>query len=212
MSPEVLSRAFEPFYTTRFAGRGLGLPAAQGIVRSHGGTISLKSSSGQGTQVDVVLPALQPSRTAVAPAVSPTLEESGDEPSEDGRLVLVVDDEDQVRDMCRQMLLRLGFDSIGARTGYEAVAIYREQHASIAAIVLDLTMPGMNGYETLEAVRRINPRVCVLLSSGYAEPGVVAGVSGAPVAAFLGKPFTLPDLQARLGAALAQTAGTSRRT
>jgi CheY-like chemotaxis protein len=106
--------------------------------------------------------------------------------------------------MCRQMLLRLGFDSIGARTGYEAVAIYREQHASIVAIVLDLTMPGMNGYETLEALRRINPRVCVLLSSGYAEPGVLAGVSGAPVAAFLGKPFSLPDLQTRLNAALAQ--------
>ena len=204
MSPEVLSRAFEPFYTTRFAGRGLGLPAAQGIVRSHGGTISLKSSPGHGTQVDVVLPALHPSRAAIAPTVSPAHEDSAAVRSEDGRLVLVVDDEDPVRDMCRQMLLRLGFDSIGARTGYEAVAIYREQHASIVAIVLDLTMPGMNGYETLEALRRINPRVCVLLSSGYAEPGVLAGVSGAPVAAFLGKPFSLPDLQTRLNAALAQ--------
>ena len=112
----------------------------------------------------------------------------------------------------RQMLLRLGFDSIGARTGYEAVALYREQRASIVAIVLDLTMPGMNGYETLEALRRINPRVCVLLSSGYAEPGVVAGVSGAPVAAFLGKPFTLPDLQTRLAAALLQTHGAPHRS
>jgi CheY-like chemotaxis protein len=205
MSPEVLSRAFEPFYTTRFAGRGLGLPAAQGIVRSHGGTISLKSSPGQGTQVDVVLPALQASRAAIASVVSPAHDDNADVRAEDGRLVLVVDDEEPVRDMCRQMLLRLGFDSIGARTGYEAVAIYREQHASIVAIVLDLTMPGMNGYETLEALRRINPRVCVLLSSGYAEPGVLAGVSGAPVAAFLGKPFSLPDLQTRLSAALTQT-------
>jgi CheY-like chemotaxis protein len=211
MSPEVLSRAFEPFYTTRFAGRGLGLPAAQGIVRSHGGTISLKSSPGQGTQVDVVLPALHPSRMAVAP---PLPSSRASEPAvsfEDARLVLVVDDEDPVRDMCRQMLLRLGFDSIGARTGYEAVAIYREQHASIVAVVLDLTMPGMNGYETLEALRAINPLVSVLLSSGYAEPGVLAGVSGAPVAAFLGKPFTLPDLQARLGAALVQGTGARRQ-
>jgi PAS domain S-box-containing protein len=212
MSADVLSRAFEPFYTTRFAGRGLGLPAAQGIVRSHGGTISLKSSPGQGTQVDVVLPALHPSRAAAVQPLAPAHTIVDEAPSDRGRMVLVVDDEDPVRDMCRQMLLRLGFDSIGARTGYEAVAIYREQYASIGAVVLDLTMPGMNGYETLEALRRINPRVCVLLSSGYAEPGVLAGVSGAPVAAFLGKPFTLPDLQTRLGAALAQTTGAPHRS
>jgi PAS domain S-box-containing protein len=187
--PEDLhDRVFDPFYTTKFTGRGLGLAATLGIVHGHGGAVQLTSVPGAGASFQLYFPACAAIRS-VAVATST--------PEADGRpsgVILVVDDEALVRRTAHQILERGGYSVLEARDGHEAVTLFAIHGDSIRAVLLDLTMPGMDGEATLRELMRIRDDVKVLLSSGYSEQDAVPRFDLQKFAPFLQKPYTAQAL------------------
>ncbi len=185
---ETAARIFEPFYTTKFSGRGLGMAAVLGIVRGHKGAIKLDTALGKGTSFRILLPA---SDKAVKPAqrekLAPALKNSG--------LVLLVDDEEIVRRTGREMLEELGFDVVTAKDGRKAVAIFSAQHQQISFVLMDMTMPEMDGEEAFHELKRIAPTVKVIICSGYNEQEITPRFAQRELAGFLKKPFQLAELQ-----------------
>lgn len=188
-----LPRIFDPFFSTKFTGRGLGLPVVLGIVRAHHGNIRVRTAPELGTCVTVYLPAVGVDRPAVPtrdiPA-APSWKGSG--------LILVIDDEDLVRDVARRMIERMGFHVITARDGIEGIRLFRERTGEIRAIVLDLTMPRMDGEAALREIRAIRKDVPVILASGFTEWDVSAALRNDPAVLFLQKPFRQPLFADRL--------------
>lgn len=159
MDGPTVAQMFDPFFTTKFAGRGLGMAAVLGIVRGHAGAIDVESCPGKGTRVRVFFPASGARSLFAAPGSAEDLRGQG--------VVLVVDDEENVRITTRLLLQEFGFEVIAARDGVEAIEAFRAQSGRIGAVLLDLTMPGMDGLETLKELRRIAPEIPVVLASGY---------------------------------------------
>ena len=192
MDSETMKRIFEPFFSTKFTGRGLGLAAASGILRAHRGAIEVQSVPGKGSVFTVYLPAAQgcaerlPRQAGAAPAPA------------DGGLILVVDDEEVVRLAATRALERFGFRVRPAASGAEAVRIFEESRGDLAAVLLDLTMPGMDGLETLRRFKTFRGDVPVLLSSGYSEMEARRRFEGQPLAGFIQKPYTAAQLAERL--------------
>jgi CheY-like chemotaxis protein len=198
MDGKTLARIFEPFYSTKFTGRGLGLSAALGIMRSHHGFIKVRSAPGEGTTFLLLLPLAE-----AAPGVSPAAEPGAREHATIGpATVLVVDDEEVVRDVARSALEMGGYRVLLAKDGQEAVALFRENADGIEAVILDLTMPRMDGAEALFAIRQIARDVPVVLSSGYSEEDTMARSAGLPGVSFIQKPYTPARLVAKVSAAL----------
>ncbi len=200
MSEEVRARIFDPFFTTKFMGRGLGLASVMGIVRGHGGAVRLTSAPGQGTTFTMLLPV---STRAVAPA--PVVALPGGLPLSGGA-VLVVDDEESVRGMAVRMLARMGLSAYEAADGAEALRVFGERRAEILGVLLDMTMPGMSGEETFVALRRLDPGLHVLMTSGFSADDVVGRESLRGVAGFIQKPYRYEELEVALRAALATPA------
>jgi PAS domain S-box-containing protein len=198
MAPEVKARIFEPFYSTKFSGHGLGLAAVLGIVRSHRGAIKVYSEPGRGTTFKLLFP-------AIAEGVQEP-EKPGDSVSSwrGVGLALVIDDEETVRAVAARTLESLGFTPLIASDGAEGVRVFRGHADSLRLVLLDLTMPHMNGEETYRELHRINPRVPVVLMSGFTEKDTVDRFAGKELAGFIQKPFDRNRLQAKLHAVLTQ--------
>jgi CheY-like chemotaxis protein len=206
MDAATRARIFEPFFSTKFTGRGMGLSAVLGIVRRHGGWVCLDSALGKGSSFRVWLPvASASSEKRAAPVVAKGAPGRG--------LILVIDDEEAVREMVRRALERRRYQVILAENGQAGVEIFPQIARDVAAVILDLTMPVMGGEEALDHLRRIRPDVPVVLTSGYSEEDAMRRMEGKGVAGFLQKPFTTEQLAQKLrslfGAEKAAAAGGS---
>ena len=191
MDAETIGRIFDPFFTTKFTGRGLGLSAMLGIVRGHRAGIRVESLPGQGTTFVLLFPATE------EPAPVETLDLTPEAAPVKGS-VLVVDDEEIVRDLSQMALEAIGLEVLTARDGLEAVAAVELHGPSLRMVLMDLTMPRMDGAEALRIIRAMQPRLPVILTSGYTEQESLRGVEGLDPSAFLQKPFRVPDLQMRV--------------
>ena len=188
MTAETRGRLFEPFFTTKVTGRGLGLAAVIGIVRGHRGAIRVYSEPGRGTTFRVLFPASK----RPAEAHLPVAEEL--EAWHGTGTVLVVDDELTIRELTRDVLERVGFTVLTAADGREAVEIYRANADRIRFVLLDMTMPNMDGRETFEAIQEIRRDVPVILSSGFNEQYSRSRFVGGGPDEFIQKPYGLKQL------------------
>jgi PAS domain S-box-containing protein len=181
-------RIFEPFFTTREMGhgRGLGLASAYGIIRGHQGIINIYSEEGQGTTFNIFLPATE--KTAVKETVPPKGLLVGSE------TILFVDDEDVIIDVNREILESLGYKVVAAKSGQEALEVYRKLQGKINLIILDMIMPGMDGEATYDSLKKVNPEIRVILSSGYSKNEQAKAILEKGCQAFIQKPFSISDL------------------
>jgi len=187
MSPETRDRIFDPFFSTKFPGRGLGMAAVLGIIRGHHGAILVESAENKGTAIRVYFPASAlPLPAEPAPTQQPAMQGAG--------TILIVDDEESVRTVAAEMLTHLGYTPLIAVDGLEAVQAFSRHRAAIQAILLDATMPHLDGPETLSALRRIAPSVHVIMASGYSAQEILSRCEGGPPNAFIEKPYTLATL------------------
>jgi two-component system cell cycle sensor histidine kinase/response regulator CckA len=195
MEPETLERLFEPFFSTKLAGRGLGMAAVQGIVQGHKGAILVDTSPARGTTSRIFFPAAAGSVDAVAPPSPVPAPARRAAQLEPGGLVMVVDDEAMVRSAAQAMLEHLGFSVVTAADGSEALDLFRRIGSEVALVILDLTMPEMDGLETLTELRRERPDLPVLLASGFDETEISARCGSQRPDGFLEKPYRLATLE-----------------
>lgn len=200
MSEETVSRIFEPFYTTKEQGRGtgLGLSTSVSIVRSHGGTLEVVTKLGEGSTFTITLPA---SSSDAMPPAAPAREERA--PGGSGELILVVDDEDEVRHLVRDSLEGAGYRTLEAHDGAQALGVLAEHADAVRLVVMDVMMPGLGGRATLDRLAVEHPGLPVLVASGFDADNLVS--SRSDVARFLPKPFTVPELLLGVSQALAGT-------
>ncbi|MGA3238259.1 MAG: response regulator [Bryobacteraceae bacterium] len=199
MDQETLKRIFDPFFSTKFLGRGLGLSAALGIIRGHKGALKVTSAPAQGTVFEVLFPA-----AADAPVRPASREEAA---LARGRgAVLVVDDEEIVRNMAQKALTRAGYEVLLAGNGAEALAVFSRNVRRISLVLLDLVMPVMSGEEALPHLLSMNPDAPVIVSSGHGEEECRVRLKEPRVAGFLQKPYTAASLAAKVHAVLGAAA------
>jgi PAS domain S-box-containing protein len=194
---EIRDRVFEPFFTTRGPGRGMGLATVYGIVKGHGGWVEFESSIGQGTTFDVYL--------------SSVAAEKSDHPGEPAGkgLVLVVDDEEVVRNVAARLIRGLGYRVALASDGVEAIEYCRAHPGEVGAILLDVVMPRMDGPRCLRALREMGRHPSVIVSTGHGRRGVVQEMLDQGAVAFVDKPYTASDLAAALSKAVTGSSGWS---
>jgi CheY-like chemotaxis protein len=189
-------RIFEPFFTTKEMGRGtgLGLASAYGIIKNHGGGITVYSEKGHGTTFGIYFPASEKEVTAEKSSVRDVLR--GHE------TILLVDDEDMIVDVGAEILQTLGYNVIVAKNGEAAIEIYRDKKDTIDLVILDMIMPGMGGAETFDVLRTINPGIKLILSSGYSVNGRPAEMLKKGCRSFIQKPYSMSELSQTIRAAL----------
>jgi len=202
MDEPTLARIFDPFYSTKFTGRGLGLSAVVGIIRAHRGEISVDSTPGIGTTFTVVLPAAPDISTIEPPDTQVDTRGFGS--------VLVVDDEELVRNMAKVTLERCGYSVETAGNGQIAVEAFSARPEEFAVVLLDLAMPVMDGEEALRHIKGIRSDAIVVLSSGYSEMEAVNRFQNRGLSGFLQKPYTATALARKIKQAVKQKNADSR--
>lgn len=189
MDEATTKRIFDPFFSTKIRGHGLGLAATLGIIRTHHGGIQVHSEPGRGTQFTIVFPVahthLRPALATDAAALATCAPQVH---------VLVIDDEAAIREVVTDILSNEGIATVTAAGGAEGIAIFREQQVVIGLVLLDLKMPGMSGEETLRELRRLDPTIPVVLSSGYTETEISHHLQSADKLLFLQKPYDISQL------------------
>lgn len=189
MDEETLEHIFEPFYTTKGVGEGtgLGLAMVHGIVKQHGGHITCDSEPGKGTTFKIYLP-------AIVQEIEQDVADTREMPAFGTETILLVDDEESIRKLGERMLRMAGYTVLTATNGREALEIYRSNQDRIGLVLLDLIMPEMGGKQCLEELLKINPRVNVVIASGYSANGPAKDAPASGAKGFVNKPFQLKDL------------------
>jgi PAS domain S-box-containing protein len=190
MDDETRSKIFEPFYTTKFTGRGLGMSAVLGIIKAHNGALQMESRLGHGTTFKVYLPVQfnsSESEKALQITASAAWQGSG--------TILLAEDEVQVKSIAMAMLQRLGFTVLEAANGKEALELYRQNAADITLVVTDMGMPVINGYDLFYKLKQLNPQLPIIISSGFGEADIASKIPGKEVAGMLNKPYRFEQLR-----------------
>ncbi len=192
MDEKTIKRIFDPFFTTKDMGRGtgLGLASAYGIIKNHGGIINADSILNKGTTFNVFLPASDKNIVKTKPLNQKTLKGVG--------TVLLVDDEEMIIDVGSQILENLGYSVLSARSGTDAIEVYRVHQDEIILVILDMIMPDLGGGETYDRLRKINPEIKILLSSGYSIDGQASEIMDRGCNGFIQKPFNIKQLSRKI--------------
>ncbi len=207
MTDEVRARMFDPFFTTKLPGRGLGLSAVQGIVRTHGGAINVVSSPGFGSSIEILLPCIH---EAAGGGRQKTLPLTADGRCGGGS-VLVIEDEDALRVTVSKVLRKKGFSVLEAANGKEGADLFGARRAAIDAVLLDMTLPEMSGPEVLRTLRQIQPDVKVIITSAYSQDHVRNATAGQEPCEYIRKPYQLGELIGLLQDACADAQGRNSR-
>ncbi len=189
MTDQEIDKIFDPFFTTKFTGRGLGLPVVIGLVKAWGGMIGVESKVGKGSTLRIFLPLC----SNEVSQQTETIEEPWN--FKTGWVVLLVDDDFIVRNLIENVLKHLGLTVFTAASGKEAIALFQKHQDSMDCLITDLSMPKMNGWETLAALRTIRPDLPAILCSGYDESQAMSGDYAERPQAFLHKPFEINELK-----------------
>ncbi|MDR3567832.1 MAG: ATP-binding protein [Syntrophobacteraceae bacterium] len=194
-----IEKLFDPYFSTKFTGRGMGLPVLLGLARAHNGATTVVSSPGEGSTFRVFFP-------LHAMEAAPPFKETPhtDKGAQDRAFVLLVDDDPWVRNMAQSMLKRMGYGVLAASGGAEALKLFEEDPDRVRIVITDLTMPGMDGWETLTALRKIRPNVPVVLASGYDLALALDRDCIEQPNAFAHKPYSMGELKSAIDKALQQ--------
>ena len=192
MEDETMERIFDPFFTTKEMGRGtgLGLASAYGIIKGHGGYVDVVSKKGQGSTFNIYLPVSEIKFKKAIEAAEQFIRGTG--------TVLVVDDEDEVLEIAKELLEAMGYRVLKAKDGKEAVEVYKKNQDDINIVVLDMVMPNMGGGEAYDRMKEINPDIKVLLSSGFSIDGEATEIMERGCDGFIQKPFKMKDFSEKI--------------
>ncbi len=211
MDEESRMHIFEPFFSTKFAGRGLGLSVVLGITRAHGGIVTVDSQSGSGTRVTVYFPAKErPVPESVEPLAPPAEAEANRSKKNLETLgtILVVDDEDCIRDLVQHVLEMAGYSVLSAGDGVIGLSVFHQKADRVSAAILDLKMPRMDGYELIRSLHRTRPDLPIIVFSGYSSEDATGHLAGSEISAFIQKPCETEVLLRTLKSVLARPTAT----
>ena len=195
MDEAMLQRIFEPFFTTKEMGRGIGLGLASvyGIIKNHGGFVDVRSEKGKGTSFYIYLPAINGQDNSQNKENEPK-----DKIKPEAETILLVDDDEMVIDVSQQLLEKLGYTVLTANNGHEALEIYQKHYNEISLVIIDMIMPDLNGGETYDELKNINPKIKALLSSGYSIDGLAQDIINRGCNGFIQKPFNINKLSCKV--------------